>query len=144
MFKKLKQYRQLWLVLPIVICIGVIVYGGIGYISNLRKNLTEQAIENVLTVTHQQQQSFDNFIAADRERLHSYADYLAKRGDVGPDETQELLGLFDDVKAVYAVACLDSRQGGWLATSMDYDYQYLDDETRETDRAFGNSGVRSS
>ena len=109
MIKKMKKYRQLWLILPIVFCLGVIVYGGINYISNLRTKLTEQAIENVLTVTRQQRQSFDNFIAADRERLHSYADYFSKHDDSGPESAQELLSLFDDVKAVYAVACLDSR-----------------------------------
>ena len=144
MMEKLKKYRQLWLVLPIVFCLAVIVYGGINYISNLRKNLTVQAIENVLTVTRQQQQSFDNFITADRERLRSYADYFSKHDDNGPQAAQELLSLFDDVKAVYAVACLDSQSGGWLTTSADYDYQYLDEKTRETYRAFENSGVRSS
>ena len=144
MMEKLKKYRQLGLVLPIIFCLGVIVYGGINYITGLRDNLTVQAIENVLAVTRQQQQSFDNFIMADRERLHSYADYFAKRGDNGPNDAQELLNLFDDVKAVYAVACLDSRQGGWLATSADYDYQYLEEKTREEYRAFEDSGVRSS
>ena len=144
MLKKLKQYRQLWLVLPVVLCIGIIVYGGINYISNLRGNLTVQAIENVLAVTRQQQQSFDNYITADRERLRSYADYFSKHDDSGPEAAQELLSLFDDVKAVYAVACLDSRSGGWLTTSMDYDYQMLDEKTREEYRAFENSGVRSS
>ena len=144
MFEKAKKYRQVWLVLPIVICLGVIVYGGTNYISNLRANLTVQAIENVLTVTRQQQQAFDNYVAADRERLRSYADYFRDRGDNGPEDAQALLNLFKGVKAVYAVACLDSRSGGWLATSMDYDYQYLDEETRETYRAFADSGVRSS
>ena len=144
MIEKLKRYRQLWLVLPIVFCLGVIVYGGANYISNLRAKLTEQAIENVLTVTRQQQQSFDNFVTADRERLRSYADYFSKHDDNGPQAAKELLSLFDDVKAVYAVACLDSRSGGWLTTSADYDYQTLDEETRETYRAFGDSGVRSS
>ena len=104
MMKKIKTYRQIWLVLPILLCIGIILYGGTNYIANLRKNLTAQAIENVLTVTRQQQQSFDNFIAADRERLHSYADYFSKYEDVGPDDAQEHLTLFDDVKAVYAVS----------------------------------------
>ena len=144
MIQKLKKYRQLWLILPIVFCIGVIVFGGMNYMSNLRKNLTNQAIENVLAVTLQQQQSFDNYIAADRERLRSYADYFSKRGDNGPEDAQALLGLFDDVKAVYAVACLDSLEGGWLATSMNYDYQRLDEKTREEYRAFADSGVRSS
>ena len=144
MAENVKSYRQLWLILPIVVCMGIIVFGGVNYISNLRDNLTEQAIENVVTVTRQQQQSFDNFITADRERLRSYADYFSKHDDTGPEGAQELLSLFDDVKAVYAVACLDSQSGGWIASSADYDYQYLDDNTRETYRAFENSGVRSS
>ena len=141
MMKNVKKYRQLWLVLPIVFCLGVIVYGGINYISNLRKNLTAQAIENVLAVTHQQQQSFDNFIKEDRERLRSYADYLSKHEDNGVDSFQDLLTMFDDMKAVYSVSGLE---GGWLATSAPYDYQYLDEETLEIYRAFGDSGVRSS
>lgn len=37
--------------------------------------MTNQAIQNVLTVTRQQQ-SFDSFAAADRERLHSYANFF--------------------------------------------------------------------
>ena len=141
MIKNVKKYRQLWLVLPIVVSLGVIVYGGINYINNLRENLTEQAIDNVLAVTRQQQQAFDNFIAADRERLHSYADYLSRHEDDGVDSFQDLLTLFKDVKAVYAVSCLD---GGWLATSAPYPYQYLDGETLETYRAFGSAGVRSA
>ena len=53
MIESMKKHWQLWLILPIVFCMGVIVFGGINYITNLRKNLTEQAIENVLTVTRQ-------------------------------------------------------------------------------------------
>ena len=141
MLEKLKKYRQIWLVLPIVVCLGVIVYGGITYVGNLRKSLTGDAIENVLNVTHQQQQAFDNFVAEDRDRLHSYADYLSKHEDNGVDSFQDLLTLFDDVKAIYSVSCLD---GGWLATSAPYDYKYLEEETLEIYRAFENSGVRSS
>ena len=127
--------------LPIVLCIGIIVFGGASYLSDLRENLTEQAIQNVLTVTRQQQQAFDNFIAADRERLRSHAGYFSRHTYNGPDDIDELLGLFDDVKAVYSVACLDE---GWLTTSADYKYQYLNEETLETYRAFGDSGVRGS
>ena len=145
MMEKLKQYRQLWLVLPIVFCIGVIVFGGINYITGLRDNLTVQAIENVLAVTRQQQQAFDNYVAADRERLHSYADFFSKHADNGMNAAKELLGMFDDVKAIYAVSCLDSEDVPWVATSnADYDYEYLDSETLATYRAFGDSGVRSS
>ena len=114
MIEKVKKYRQLWLVLPIVLCIGIIVFGGVNYITQLRQNLVEEAIENVLTVTRQQQQAFDNFIEADRERLHSYADYLSKHEDSGVDSFQDLLTLFDDMTAIYTVVCMD---GGWLTTS---------------------------
>ena len=141
MIEKVKKYRQLWLVLPIVLCIGIIVFGGVNYITQLRQNLVEEAIENVLTVTRQQQQAFDNFIAADRERLHSYADYLSKHEDSGVDSFQDLLTLFDDMTAIYTVVCMD---GGWLTTSAPYDYQYLDEETLAMYRAFDSAGVRSS
>ena len=94
MKETVKKYRQLWLVLPIVFCLGVIVYGGINYINNLRESLTEQSIDNVLAVTRQEQQAFDNFIAADRERLHSYADYLSRHEDDGVDTLEDLLTLF--------------------------------------------------
>ena len=120
MAAKVKKYRQLWLILPIVVCMGIIVFGGINYLAQLKQNLTEQAIDNVLTVTRQQQQAFDNFITADRERLHSYADYLSKHEDDGVDSFQDLLTLFDDMTAIYTVVCMD---GGWLATSAPYDYQ---------------------
>lgn len=118
----------------------VLIIWNYGIVSNLRQNLTGQAIENVMTVTRQQQ-SLDNFIAADRERLHSYADYFSKYEDIRPEDAQEMLILFDDVKAVYTVSCLNER---WLATSADYDYRYMDDETWETYRDFEGSGVRSS
>ena len=141
MTEKVKKYWQLWLGLPIVFCIGVIVFGGINYMSHLRDNLTNQSIESVLAVTLQQQQAFDNFIAADRERLHSYADYLSRHEDSGVDSFEDLLTLFDDMKAVYTVICLD---GGWLSTSAPYDYKYLDEESLAMYRAFDSAGVRSS
>ena len=141
MIEKVKKYRQFGLILPIAFCMVVVVLGGINYISNLRAKLTDQAIENVLAVTRQQQQSFDNFIAADRERLRSYADFFSKYEDIKSEDAQHLLDLFDDVKAVYAVACLDEK---WLATSADYDSTELNAETLETYLAFENSGVRSS
>ena len=145
--EKMKKYRQLWLVLPIVVCLGVIMYGGINYLGELRANLTEQAIDNVLAVTRQQQQGFDNFIAMDRERLHSYADYFSKHKDSGADAAKEMLSLFDDVKAVLAVSCLDSQEAGgaWVATSnADYKPKTLDLETEAEYSALGGSGVRSS
>ena len=141
MTEKLKKYRQLWLVLPIIFCVGITVFGGINYLSQLRQNLTNQAINNVLTVTRQQQQAFDNFIAADRERLHSYADYLSRHEDSGVDSFEDLLTLFDDMTALYTVVCLD---GGWLSTSAPYDYQYLDEESLAMYRAFDSVGVRDS
>ena len=56
----------------ICVCIVLILGAGVAYIVILRSNLMEQTIGNVLNVTRQQQQSFDTFISADRERLQEF------------------------------------------------------------------------
>ena len=49
-----------------------------------QKKLTEQTIETMLAVTYQQQQAFDNFITADRERLNGIADFLIRNDYARP------------------------------------------------------------
>ena len=68
--RKIRKSKRQWYTAALFLCMCIMLAGGIWYISNLRVNLEEQAIENVLTVTKQQQQAFDNFISLDRERLH--------------------------------------------------------------------------
>ena len=139
--EKVKKYWQIWLLLPIVFCIGVIIYGGISYISQLRQNLTGQAIQNVLTVTRQQQQAFDNFIAGDRERLHSIADFLARSDYTEPEEIQRLLTMFNEADTVYSVVCLDES---WFCSNTSDSIFPLTGEQVDTYRALEGSGVRDT
>lgn len=63
---------------------GIILVGGVRYVESLRSNLSVQAVQNVLAVTKQQRQAFDTFIAGDRERLHSFAEYFARNDHSSP------------------------------------------------------------
>ena len=58
---KSPKKRIIRLSLLVIICIGTILLGGVYYISSLRTSLMDQAVHNVLAVTIQQQQAFDNF-----------------------------------------------------------------------------------
>ena len=90
MFEKIKKHQRALLVLLIVICMGIILVGGLCYVQKLQRNLEENAVQNVMTVTVQQRQAFDNFISGERERLHSYADFFA-RGGTDPEDIQHQL-----------------------------------------------------
>ena len=140
MMENVKKYRQLWLVLPIVICLGIIMFGGINYMSNLRDNLTEQAIGNVLTVTHQQQQAFDSFIAGDREQLHDIADFLVRNDYTSAVEVQRQLSLFHEADTVYSVVCLDES---WFCSNTSGPLP-LTEEQVGVYRALEGSGVRDT
>ena len=141
MREKVKKYRQLGLILPIIFCMGIIVYGGINYISQLRRNLTGQAIQNVLTVTHQQQQAFDNFISGDRERLHGIADFFARSGYTAPEEVRHQLTMFNEADTVYSVVCLDES---WFASNTTDEIYSLTGEQVEVYGALKGSGVRDT
>ncbi len=108
MMKKIKKHQRMLLVILIVICMGIILTGGVYYVETLRNNLQNQAIQNVMTVTMQQQQAFDNFTSGDRERLHSFAQYFSRRTSDSVEEIEEMLDLFYEVDADYTVVNLDT------------------------------------
>ena len=141
MTEKVKKYRQLWLVLPIILCMGVIVYGGISYLSHLGKNLAKEAIDDVLTVTRQQQQAFDNFIAGDRERLHGIAEFFAGAEHPSPEYIHQTLTLFHEADTVYSVICLDD---GWFCSNTSDKILPLTEEQIDVYRALEGSGVRDT
>ena len=141
MMERMKKYWQLWLILPIVVCIGVIVFNGLNYMSDLRNNLTKQAIQNVLTVTRQEQQAFDNFIEADRERLRSFKDFLIRGGYTDPEEIQPLLTQFNEEGAVYSVICLDD---GWFCSNTSEEVLAVNPEQVAVYAALEGSGVRDT
>ncbi len=136
---KIKKNQRAWMVILLLVCVVAIVAGAVGYIARLRGNLMDQAVQNVMTVTRQQQQAFDNFISQDRERLHSYAKFFANNGHAEPEEIQHQLALFSDVDASYTVFCLDE---GWYCVNSTSDIQHLSQEELDIYLALDESGVR--
>ena len=94
----------------ICVCIALILGAGVAYIVILRSNLMEQTIGNVLNVTRQQQQSFDTFISADRERLHSYATYFSHTDSKDTAGVREKLKVFSEIDAYYSVINLETGE----------------------------------
>ncbi|MBD5552098.1 MAG: response regulator [Lachnospiraceae bacterium] len=140
MFKKIKKYQRSFLVGVIVICMGIIMAGGIRYIVTLRHNLQNNAIQNVMTVTKQQQQAFDTFIAEDQKRLHSYAEYFAQDSSV-EDVPQQIL-MLNESDAIYSVMCLDD---GWFCSSVTEKIRQVEDEEKLAYyHSLTGSGVRDS
>ena len=137
----MKKRQRYWLAFLIAVCMGFILIGGMHYVSSLRDDLTDEAVQNVLTVTTQQQQAFDNFIAGDRERLHSFAEYFAKNGYERPEEIQQQLTLFNEVDAVYSVVDLDA---GWFCSNRSGSIRMLSAESLASYSGFTGSGVRDS
>ena len=139
MVQKIKRNPRAWMIVLLAVCMGLILFGGISYLTSLRDNLREQSIQNVLTVTMQQQQAFDNFISEDRERLHSYAEYFALgRSDQVADIRQKL-DLFGEVDAFYTV--IDLETGRFCGSKSDQIYTLAEEELA-TYRALSGSGVR--
>lgn len=127
------------LITLLVLCMGVVFVGGGQYLASLRNNLTDQAISNVMTVTKQQQQAFDNFIAGDRERIHSFAEYFSQHEYGDPLEVQRYLTLFHDVDADYSVICIED---GWYCSNASEEILWLDEEDKVYYETFSGSGIR--
>ena len=140
MLRKVQKNRRNYFVFLIVICMGTILWGGLYYISSLRTKLMEQAVHNVLTVTMQQQQAFDNFLSGDRERIHSFAEYLAKSNSDDTKSIGKWLNTFGDVDASYSV--VDLKTGQVYSNKDGKAYQISDDELKLY-RGFSGSGVRN-
>ena len=139
MAQKIQRDPRRWMIALLAACMGLVLFGGIGYVVTLRENLQERSIQNVLTVTMQQRQAFDNFISEDRERLHSYAGYFAqdRSDDVG--DIRQKLTLFSEVDAFYTV--IDLETGRFCGSRSDDVYE-LEGEELEVYRALSGSGVR--
>ncbi|MBD5133181.1 MAG: response regulator [Clostridiales bacterium] len=138
---KVKKNQRAWLVLLIVACLGAILIGGIYYVTALRGGLADQAVQNVLTVTLQQQQAFDNFISQDQERLHSFAEFFSRNEHGGAEEVCRQLTIFDEVDAIYSVICLDE---GWFCSNASDKIRQLDEENLAFYNSLSGSGVRDT
>ena len=141
MIEKIKKHQRAVLVVLIVLCIGIIVASGVRYLQKLQENLTNNAIQDVMNVTLQQQQSFDDFIVGDRERLHGYTEYFRQNTHRNPSDLQKLLTLFHGVDAACAVMCLDE---GWACSSTSDEILQMDEENLDVYCSLSDSGVRDS
>ncbi len=133
--------QKLLSLILIVCCVLFVLWGCHFYLTSIQKSLVDQAIGNVLTVTQQQEQAFDNFLTRDMDRIHSFALYFSQTNSNDVAEIQDKLTAFDDVEAVYSVVNLDTgafynnktRQTFKMTVGQLWDYQRL-----------GDQGVRNS
>ncbi|WP_300344162.1 response regulator [uncultured Oscillibacter sp.] len=135
----MKKDQKTLLMALLALCMGVILAGGLHYVSTMREDLTAQAVRNVMTVTRQQQQALDNFISGDRERLHSFADYFSKNGSEDADMIRSQLKVFGEVDAFYTVVNL--YNGRFFSNKSNQVFQ-LEGEELASYRALMGDGVR--
>ena len=140
--EKLKGNRQLWgLAAAIAVCMFLILLVGIRYITSLRASLLGQAKSNVMTMTTQQQQTIDNFILEDRERLYSFAEYMALSRSDDVAEIQQKLRAYRLIDAYYSVVNLDT---GVFCGSTTSEIGQLSPDELKVYRSFSGSGVRNA
>lgn len=141
MAEKMKKHQRLILIILIVICIGVVLAGGVRYLKNLQDNLADNAVKDVMNVTLQQNQAFDSFVSSDRQRLHGYAEYFAQNVKSDPEKIQQQLTMFKGIDEVCVVVCLDD---GWACSNRYDKIIQLDEENLNIYRGLSASGVRDS
>ncbi len=141
MKKKREKKQRFWLVVSIIMCIGLILAGVFGYISSLRVSLTDQTVANVLTATNQQQQALNNFITEDRERLHSFTEYIALSKSTDAADIRQKLKAYYSIDAYYTVFNLE--EGVSYGSKTNHARQ-MEREQLTLYRSFSGSGVRNS
>lgn len=137
--ERLKNKRFYVVNFLICICITLVVAVGVAYIVILRNRLMDQTISNVLNVTQQQQQAFDTFISADRERLHSYANYFSHDNSGDTETIKGKLEAFSMINAYYSVINLDT--GEYFNNKSDEIFR-MDGEELETYRSLEGANIR--
>jgi len=141
MMERIRKYQQALLAALMVVCLGVIMVGGVQYVGRLRRNLRDNALQNLMTVTAQQQQAFDTFIREDQEKVHAFTKFFTSHGIEDPEAIRQLLSLPDESEAIYLAMCLDE---GWICGTSFSDIRHLDTENLAVYRSLQNAGVRDS
>ena len=141
MFERVKKHQRALLAALIVVCMGAALIGGAQYFKKLQDNLLNSAIQNVMNVTLQQKQSFDDFISMDRENLHSYAEYFSKHGHDASENDQDLLGVLAGTDANFAVTCLEDC---WTASAKYGKVMHTEPEELAEYRGLSGSGIRDN
>ncbi len=126
-----REKNKRYSVVSILICVCILLVLSVGgvYIRILRSNLMDQAIRNVMDMTRQQQQSFDTFISADRERLHSYAEYFSHTSSLDTAGIEQKLEVFSSIDAYYSVINLET--GEYCNNKSDQVFRLQGDELEE-------------
>ncbi|MBD5162628.1 MAG: response regulator [Oscillibacter sp.] len=138
MMERTPKYRRTFLIGLIVVCMGIMALGAVVYLEKIKSKIKDDAVQDVMDMTMQQRQAFENFISGDRVRLHGYAEYFAGRETVEKDAVREQLKIFTDVDSVYSVICLEE---GWACSNTYQDILQLDGEQLEFFRGLSGSGV---
>ncbi len=138
MVKKIKKHQRLFLIGLIVICMGIMVLSMAYYLEKIGDRLKDDSMQDVMEITVQQRQAFENFISGDRERLHSYAEYFAGSEGITKEAVQERLKMFKDVDSVYSVICLEE---GWACSNVYQDMIQLDEDQLDFFRSLSSSGI---
>jgi len=102
------KHKKVMPVFLITFCVVVLLWGCNFYLKSVQSSLVDQAISNVLSVTQQQEEAFNNFLARDMDRIHSFAIYFSHTDSNNTAEIQDRLTAFDNVDAFYTVINLDT------------------------------------
>ncbi|MCM1135446.1 MAG: response regulator [Clostridium sp.] len=137
--RKQRRSRGYWMYLVGVAGVLCVLMAASFYVNYIRESLMSQTISNVQTVTQQQQQAFDSFIARDRERLHSYAVDFSEHSSADIENIHDKLGVFSDIDAVYSVVNLDK---GEYYNSKSQEAFPMSEEELELYRSLSGSSVR--
>ena len=141
MYKKIKKYQQSLVVVLIIICMGIIMAGGVRYVEKLRHNLQVNAVQSLMAVTVQQEQAFDTSIQDNWDQIHGFAEFFNRSSVCDPESIRQLLTLPNEPDATYMVICLDD---GWACSTFFDDIRQLDTENLNTYRSLSGTGVRDS
>ena len=139
MLEQVKKHQRALLVALIAVCMGAALVGGVHYLRKLRSNLLNSAIQDVMNVTLQQKQSFDDFISMDRENLHRYAEYFSQHGH--DEDIQDLLAIFAGADANFAVVCL---KDDWIYSSNHGKVMHSEPEEMDEYHSLSGSGIRDN
>lgn len=110
MTRKIKKYQQSLVIILIVICMGIIIAGGVRYVGRLRHNLQANAAQNIMAVAVQQERAFDTSVQDNWDRIHGFTEFFIRNSICNPEKIRQLLTLPNETDVVYMVMCLD----GWL------------------------------
>ena len=139
MLKQVKKHQRALLVALIAVCMAAALAGGVQYFKKLQNNLLNSAIQDVMNVTLQQKQSFDDFISMDRENLHGCAEYFSQNGH--DEDLQDLLAVFAGADANFAVVCLEDS---WIYSSNHGKVMHSEPEEMDEYNSLSGSGIRDN